>query len=188
MGKEKKEYAPTSEDIKAFKSVTISYMSDPYFKKIVHNLENPDNKEVLTKKEMESTLDKLHNKYLSFLDTTSNEENAAAMKVGYHLLKHYTSILMQRKENIENIYLRGKIYSIGEAHEDIDLNEMSQEDKNRILLEIEKKITKLDETQNNNNYYIIIIFLLILATFLIASALLTGSPFTAFSILGSWLK
>ena len=190
MGKEKKEYAPTLKDIEAFESVTTMYSSNTSYGKVVYNLKNPDNKVPITKKEMESVLYRLDADYLGFLKN-SDEKNVAAKKVYTYLLKRYTLNIMQKNEDIEDYSLKNIICSIGEVDRetrDASINEWPQEKKDAILLKIEEKITKLDETQDNNNYYGIIIFLLILATFLIASALLTGSPFTAFSILGSWLK
>ncbi len=44
------------------------------------------------------------------------------------------------------------------------------------------------ESQKNARNMALLFFLVLIASLLLSSAILTGSPFTAFSILGSWLK
>ncbi len=45
-----------------------------------------------------------------------------------------------------------------------------------------------DNKDKLNPLFVVFLFLIIISAFLITSAILTGSPFTAFSLLGSWLK
>ena len=45
-----------------------------------------------------------------------------------------------------------------------------------------------DNKDKLNPLLVVFLFLIIISAFLITSTILTGSPFTAFSLIGSWLK
>ncbi len=59
---------------------------------------------------------------------------------------------------------------------------------NEVTIDTSSSSLQTPNIPDNNHRTLVFIFFLLLAALLISSAILTGSPFTAFSILGSWLK
>jgi len=99
--------------------------------------------------------------------------------------------------SFEEIGVYAHITDKKKISEDLERYALTARDNYKLLEANEKQLTKkifdelaewLDSNPQMGPMNVIIVFVLFLAVFLIASALLTGSPFTAFSILGSWLK